>query len=94
MAEATLSGSIVWADGETHSCPAMVRRTVDTVGAGDAFFAVAAICGRVGADVALASVLSNLAGAIAANTVGNAEPVRQDVVVKNARYLLKSKLNP
>lgn len=85
------SGSIVWAqDLETHSCPALTRTTVDTVGAGDAFFAVAALCGKAGADVALASILSNLAGAIAANVVGNLEPVRKEVVVKNARYLLKS----
>jgi len=85
------SGSVVWSTGdETHRCPAMTLTTVDTVGAGDAFFAVAALCGRVGAPVALASVLSNLAGAFAANVVGNAEPIRREGVVKNARYLLKS----
>ncbi|MCA8921014.1 MAG: adenylyltransferase/cytidyltransferase family protein [Planctomycetes bacterium] len=84
------SGSVVWTEsGETHACPAMTKQTVDTVGAGDAFFAAAALCGRVGADVELTSVLANVAGAIAANVVGNAEPVLQEVVVKNARYLLK-----
>ncbi|MEZ6188465.1 MAG: PfkB family carbohydrate kinase, partial [Planctomycetota bacterium] len=84
------SGSVVWTKGgETHACPAMTKVTVDTVGAGDAFFSAAALCGRVGAEVELTSVLANVAGAIAANVVGNAEPVRQEVVVKNARYLLK-----
>lgn len=84
------SGSVVWSkSGETHSCPAMTKQTVDTVGAGDAFFAAAALCGRAGGDVALSSILSNVSGAIAANVVGNAEPVLQEVVVKNARYLLK-----
>jgi sugar/nucleoside kinase (ribokinase family) len=63
---------------------------VDTVGAGDAFLAVAALCGRVEAEVPLASVLANLAGAIAANTVGNREAISRDVVEKNAQNLFKA----
>jgi cytidyltransferase-like protein len=86
------SGSLVWLrDGESHSCPAMTRSTIDTVGAGDAFLAVAALCGRIGADVATSSVLSNLAGAMAANVVGNRESIQKEVVVKNAQYLLKAR---
>jgi bifunctional ADP-heptose synthase (sugar kinase/adenylyltransferase) len=89
------SGSIVWArPGETHSCPAMLRSTLDTVGAGDAFLAVAALCGRVGLEPAITSVLSNLAGAMAANIVGNHESIQGDVVIKNAQYLLKSRVPP
>jgi sugar/nucleoside kinase (ribokinase family) len=89
------SGSIVWArPGETHSCPAMLRSTLDTVGAGDAFLAVAALCGRVGLEPAITSVLSNLAGAMAANIVGNHESIQGEVVVKNAQYLLKSRVPP
>ena len=41
--------------------------------------------------MSLASILANLAGASAANIVGNREPVRMEDVVKNARYLLKSR---
>jgi hypothetical protein len=44
----------------------------------------------VDAEVPLASVLANLAGAIAANTVGNREAISRDVVVKNAQYLFKA----
>jgi sugar/nucleoside kinase (ribokinase family) len=69
----------------------MTRSTIDTVGAGDAFLAVAALCGRIGADVATSSVLSNLAGAMAANVVGNRESIQKEVVVKNAQYLLKAR---
>jgi cytidyltransferase-like protein len=85
------AGSVVQGpDRQPHSCPAMVKTTIDTVGAGDAFYAVAALCGRVGADVGLTSILSNLAGAMAANIVGNESPISKEAVVKNARYLLKS----
>ncbi len=85
------SGSLVCtATGTTHSCPAMIKSTVDTVGAGDAFFSTAALCGRVEAPVELTAILSNLSGAVAANIVGNKEPIRSDAIVKNARYLLKS----
>jgi hypothetical protein len=68
----------------------MIKTTVDTVGAGDAFFSTAALCGRVEAPVELTAILSNLSGAVAANIVGNKEPIRSDAIVKNARYLLKS----
>ncbi len=86
------SGSLVWRrGGYSHACPAMVRTTVDTVGAGDAFLAVAALCSRAGADDALTSVLANVAGALAANTVGNTNPVERNVIFKNAQYLLKAR---
>ena len=87
------AGSVVWSrDRDLHSCPAMVTTTLDTVGAGDAFLSVAALCSRVGADLSLASILANLAGASAANIVGNREPVRMEDIVKNARSLLKSRV--
>jgi cytidyltransferase-like protein len=48
------SGSTVWRKGEEpHSCPAVTKSTVDTVGAGDAFFAIAALCGRLGVPIEL-----------------------------------------
>jgi rfaE bifunctional protein kinase chain/domain/rfaE bifunctional protein nucleotidyltransferase chain/domain len=84
------SGSLVCRAAGPHSCPAMVKSTVDTVGAGDAFFATAALCARVEAPIELTAILANLSGAVAANIVGNKEPIRGDVIVKNARYLLKS----
>lgn len=85
------SGSVVHTlDHAAHACPAMVKSTVDTVGAGDAFFATVALLSRVGASVEIASLLGNLAGAMAANIVGNEEPINREAVVKNARYLLKS----
>lgn len=85
------SGSLAWSrGGALHSCPAMTKVAVDTVGAGDAFYATAALCSRVGADVPLASVLANLSGALSTQWAGNQQVVESDVVVKNARYLLKS----
>jgi rfaE bifunctional protein nucleotidyltransferase chain/domain len=85
------SGSIGWSRaGQPHACPALTRSTIDTVGAGDAFLAVAALCGRVEADAATTSVLANLAGALAAQVVGNREALRRDAIVKNAEYLLKA----
>jgi rfaE bifunctional protein nucleotidyltransferase chain/domain len=85
------SGSTVWRRGEEpHSCPAITKSTVDTVGAGDAFFAIAALCGRLEVPIELSSVLCNMAGGMAANIVGNKEPVRADALIKGTRYLLKS----
>lgn len=83
-------GSVLWTEGGNHSCPAMTRQAMDTVGAGDAFFGAAALLGRVGADPQLSSVLSNLSGALAVSWPGNREVADGPAVIKNARYLLGS----
>lgn len=85
------SGSLAWTpDGRSHACPAMTREVVDTVGAGDAFFAVAALCARAGADTLLASLLANTAGALATRYPGNRQAIARSDVFKNVRFLLKS----
>jgi rfaE bifunctional protein nucleotidyltransferase chain/domain len=47
----------------------------DTVGAGDAFYALAALAAASGMPIDLATLMSNVAGAIKTNLVGNSKPI-------------------
>ena len=62
------------ADGsgaEVIHVPSFGGRTVDTVGAGDAFFVVAAPFAAAGADCEIAGIMGNIAGAIEIGIVGH-----------------------
>ncbi len=69
-------------------CPALSLTVKDTVGAGDAFFAVAGSFAAVGAPVDVATFLGNVGGALGANIVGNKESVEKVNVLKFANTLL------
>ena len=58
-----------------HPTPAFCTTVVDRVGAGDAFFAFAAPCFARGLPPDVVSFVGNAAGALAAQIIGNREPV-------------------
>lgn len=69
-------------------CPPLERDVVDTIGAGDAFFSVAALAAVRGLPVDLATFLGQLAGAQAVKIVGNAEPIAKPTLLKSGISLL------
>jgi rfaE bifunctional protein nucleotidyltransferase chain/domain len=69
-------------------CPPLERDVVDTIGAGDAFFSVAALAAVRGLPVDLATFLGQLAGAQAVKIVGNAEPISKPTLLKSGISLL------
>lgn len=71
-----------------QSCPAFTLKVKDTIGAGDAFFAIASLAVAAGATVEVGAFMGNIAGALAANIVGNKEPVEKVNVLKYASTLL------
>lgn len=73
---------------EIQECPAFTLTVKDTVGAGDAFFAVAGLYAAAGAPVAMSTFVGNIAGALGANIVGNKEAVEKVNVLKYASTLL------
>ena len=62
--------------------PAVTLHVKDTVGAGDAFYALAVLCAKADAPIDLATLLANIAGAIKTNVVGNARPVAKVDLLK------------
>ncbi len=82
------SGSLgIEAHGELEKTPAMTQQVKDTTGAGDAFFALASLSAKLGLPLRLGSFLGNLAGAIAANVLGNEKPVEKARLLKFAKTI-------
>lgn len=75
--------------GEEELCPAMTLQVKDTTGAGDAFLALASMSAKLELPLAIGSLLGNLAGAMSASTLGNAEPVEKAQLLKFATTVMK-----
>lgn len=60
----------------------------DTVGAGDAFFSVAALSAKKQLPICLSTFIGQLAGAQAVKIVGNAEPISKQALLKSGMTLL------
>lgn len=81
-------GAMAVEAGELHPCPAFTLKVKDTIGAGDAFFALASMSAAVGAPMEAGTFMGNIAGALAANIVGNKEAIEKVNVLKYANTLL------
>lgn len=81
-------GAVAVEDGCLVHCPAFVLKVKDTIGAGDAFFAVASLFAAAEASMEVGTFLGNIAGALAVNIVGNKESVERVNVLKYADTLL------
>ena len=75
-------------NGDTQECPAFTLSVKDTVGAGDAFFALAGIFMGAGAPAEVGTFMGNIGGALGANIVGNKEHVEKVNALKFASTLL------
>lgn len=69
-------------------CPAFTLNVKDTIGAGDAFYAIAGIFSAIGAPMEIGLMLGNVAGALGANIVGNKESIQKSNVLKYASTLM------
>lgn len=83
------AGSVALTDDGWHEAPALARRVVDRVGAGDALFAVTSPCvfRKTPADVVC--FIGNCVGALAVEIVGNREPIDPVALFKFIQTLLK-----
>lgn len=82
-------GAVSVENGKLVSCPAFVLDVLDTIGAGDAFFSLAGLAVAVGASVEIGTFLGNVAGALAANVVGNKNNLNKVDTLKFVTTLLK-----
>ncbi len=74
--------------GDVQECPAFTLSVKDTIGAGDAFFALAGIFAAAGAPAKVGTFMGNIGGALGANIVGNREHVEKVNALKFASTLL------
>ena len=76
-------------DGEhTAECPAFETAVTDTVGAGDAFCALATLASRRELPIEVCTFLGQVAGAQAVKIIGNRDCIRKGNLVKAATTLL------
>lgn len=73
-------GAIGWDGHQFHEAPAFTGSVVDTMGAGDAFFAVTAPMAKTGAMPDLLRI-GNAAGALKTQIVGHRSPVTKDALL-------------
>jgi len=84
------NGSIgVSKNDEINRTPIFSTRVVDTVGAGDAFFAFTAPCFALGMPLDLVSFIGNAVGALAVQIVGNKKPVEKFELLEFIHAILK-----
>jgi bifunctional ADP-heptose synthase (sugar kinase/adenylyltransferase) len=68
--------------------PPLEPSATDTIGAGDAFFSVAALAAAAGVPIGLSTFLGQLAGAQAVKVVGNSQPISKQALLENCLSLL------
>jgi bifunctional ADP-heptose synthase (sugar kinase/adenylyltransferase) len=73
---------------DISSCAPFERSVVDTLGAGDAFCAVASLAATRGVPLNVATFMGQLAGAQAVKIVGNSEPIRKPRLLKAGMTML------
>lgn len=78
------SNGAIGYDGAFHRCPAFTDRVVDTMGAGDAFFAVTAPMARRG-EMADLLRIGNAAGALKTQIVGHRRSITKDELIEFLR---------
>lgn len=82
-------GCLVNMGNEAVSIPAFAQNVVDTVGAGDAFFAIAAPLAAVGAPSDFLGFVGNVAGALKVEIVGHRKSIDKVSLLKAITALLK-----
>ena len=75
-------GALGRRNGEESQIPAVTLHVKDTVGAGDAFYSLAVLAAATGMPIDIATLVSNVAGAIKTNLVGNEKPVAKVDLLK------------
>lgn len=84
------NGCVTCEAGEVkHTIPAFAGRVVDTIGAGDAFFAVTAPLVAAGGSLHEIGFIGNVAGALKVEIVGHRRSVDKASLVKGITALLK-----
>ena len=74
--------------GMISECPAFTLNVKDTIGAGDAFYALACLFVAAGAPTEIGTLMGNIGGALGANIVGNKYSIEKINAMKYASTIL------
>jgi sugar/nucleoside kinase (ribokinase family) len=76
-------------DGAFVVVPAFASRAIDSIGSGDAFFAISSLAARLNAPLEITAFLGNVAGALAVQIIGNQKAIDKPGLTKYVTSLLK-----
>ncbi|NLH42188.1 MAG: adenylyltransferase/cytidyltransferase family protein [Planctomycetes bacterium] len=76
-------------DGAFVVVPAFASRAIDSIGSGDAFFAISSLAARLNAPLEITAFLGNVAGALAVQIIGNQKAIDKAGLTKYVTSLLK-----
>ena len=85
-------GCVFFNHGKIYKAPAVAHQVVDTVGAGDAVFAVASLLSYSNVDNNLLPFISNCAGAIKAEYMGNKESVTKEKLLNFVKKIYENEM--
>lgn len=75
-------GSVFYNNEKLTYAPILIDKVVDTVGAGDALFAISSLFAYLDVDDEVIPFIANCAGGIKANYIGNKESVTKEKLIK------------
>ena len=84
-------GSMFVSSGRITEAPILTLSVKDTVGAGDALFAITSLFVYLKADSSIIPIIANSAGGIAANIMGNKESVTKESLLNFIRNIKEGK---
>lgn len=85
-------GCIFFNRGKIYKAPVVAHQVVDTVGAGDAVFALASLLSYINVDDRLLPFISNCAGAIKAGYMGNKESVTKEKLLSFVKDIYENEM--
>lgn len=85
-------GCALFSHGKIYKSPAFAGHIIDTVGAGDAAFAIMSLLSYIDADDELLPFITNCAGAIKSGYMGNKESVTKDRLLKFIKELYENEV--
>ena len=83
------SGSLFYDEGDFHFAPVFSSDIIDSVGAGDAVFAITSLLASKKAPAEIIPFIGNSVGAMKIRILGNKEPIRKPALHKYVGGLLK-----
>lgn len=82
-------GAVCSTDNEAAiKVPALTLRVADTVGAGDAFFALSSLCAVTDISPDISTLLANASAAIKTHVIGNKSSVKKKDLMKFVKTVL------
>lgn len=81
-------GAFLIKNDKIYNCPAFILKVKDTIGAGDAFFALTSLCTGVGAEEEIGLFLGSISAALATNIYGNKNYIEKVNILKYMSTLL------